>query len=167
MEGVTLRPAQLRDIDSVCALDLEALFFDDRLGGMHLRASTERAVRGRQVAALSRNDATVLLAERDGHPIGLAALTLPSADSWAAPLVRAGRAAAVNTLSVTEGERSRGIGQLLAEAVHARATEAGAEVTLVHYASVNPYSTRFWNAQGYRPLWLNWSAPLTRLSANN
>lgn len=41
---------------------------------------------------------------------------------------------------------------------------AGAAVTLLHYAGLNPLSGPFWHRCGYRPLWTTWRvSPAARL----
>jgi hypothetical protein len=39
---------------------------------------------------------------------------------------------------------------------------AGAAITLLHYAQLNPLSVPFWSQQGYRPLWTSWETKPAR-----
>ena len=32
----------------------------------------------------------------------------------------------------------------------------GVDITLLHYAQLNPLSAPFWSRMGYRPLWTGW-----------
>ena len=33
---------------------------------------------------------------------------------------------------------------------------SGVNITLLHYAQLNPLSAPFWGRMGYRPLWTGW-----------
>jgi len=59
---------------------------------------------------------------------------------------------------VRPGERSGGIGACLVRQVHSELDARGIDLTLLHYAQVNPLSAPFWHRMGYRPLWSTWEA---------
>ncbi|MBA8793165.1 ribosomal protein S18 acetylase RimI-like enzyme [Friedmanniella endophytica] len=158
-DGLELRPARLDDLDAVVALQLEELFYDDLLGGLHLRSSVERAVRAAAAAALSRNDGSRILALRDGSAVGLVAVDLPD-QADVGGLAAADRVGYVDCLSVTAGARGSGVGRRLARAADDRLAEDGAAVVLLTHSTVNPLSAPFWAREGFRPLWVIWSRPL-------
>lgn len=111
-------------------------------------------------AALSASLATGLdgwtwLAECAGEPVGFAQVHPPGAVGWVAPLVAA-PTGYFGYLYVRPDGRSAGVGTALAARGHAALAEVGTEVTLLHHALPNPYSTTFWARQGYRPLWTVW-----------
>lgn len=55
-------------------------------------------------------------------------------------------------------DRGAGIGAALVSRVHDVLDTRGIDVTLLHYAQVNPLSAPFWHRMGYRPLWTIWEA---------
>jgi len=61
-------------------------------------------------------------------------------------------------------DRGGGTGAALVSQVHDVLDARGIDVTLLHYAQVNPLSAPFWHRMGYRPLWTIWKArPATTL----
>jgi hypothetical protein len=60
------------------------------------------------------------------------------------------------------------VGAALVRRGHGDLDAAGVDVTLLHYAGLNPLSGPFWHRCGYRPLWTGWQArPASRLGAVN
>lgn len=59
---------------------------------------------------------------------------------------------------VRPDERGGGIGAALVRHVHGELDARGIDLTLLHYAQVNPLSAPFWHRMGYRPLWSTWEA---------
>jgi len=62
------------------------------------------------------------------------------------------------TMFVRPDERSGGIGAALVRHVDGELDARGIDLTLLHYAKVNPLSAPFWHRMGYRPLWSTWEA---------
>jgi predicted GNAT family acetyltransferase len=78
--------------------------------------------------------------------------------TWIAPLAEAAPVAYLLLAGVQPGQRGRGVGAALTARLHDDVAAAGVQVTLLHYAQVNPLSAPFWSQQGYRPLWTVWEA---------
>jgi GNAT superfamily N-acetyltransferase len=55
-------------------------------------------------------------------------------------------------------ERGTGTGTALIHSVHHALDAQGIDLTLLHYAQLNPLSGPFWHRMGYRPLWSTWAA---------
>lgn len=94
---------------------------------------------------------TLLLAERDGEPIGYAVVSLgEGAATWdlGEPTTE------IETLSVLESERGNGVGRALTEAAAALATEAGARSVLVGVGHSNDDAIRFYERQGFEPFYV-------------
>ena len=82
----------------------------------------------------------------------------PAAATWIADMTRTGATAYLQTMFVRPDERSGGIGAALVRHVHGEIDACGIDLTLLHYAQVNPLSAPFWHRMGYRPLWSTWEA---------
>lgn len=157
-QGVQLRRAGLVDIDAVVSLGLEAIRFDAEVCGVTVRPDTAAALRQECADLLSGPRPWAWLAERDGNPVGMLIAEPPAAAAWIAPMAGAAPVAYLLLAGVQPGERGQGIGAALAAQLHHDIAEAGVQVTLLHYAQVNPLSAPFWSQQGYRPLWTVWEA---------
>ncbi|NDL58445.1 GNAT family N-acetyltransferase [Phytoactinopolyspora mesophila] len=156
--SVRIRRAEPADLDSVVALQLEALRYDEQFGSCTVREPTERTLRARLTAALARHDGTIMLAERGPKAVGLVIVDLPPRTEWITGLVNVSRAGYLECLSVTAEARGTGIGRALVDAAHERFRDAAIETKLLHYCVVNPVSAPFWHGLGYRPLWTHWTA---------
>lgn len=101
----------------------------------------------------------VLIAERDGRPLGMAQYRWARLAEDSRPrLLPDGDWGYVNCLSVAPGRRSCGVGRTLMGTVRARLAAVGTRGTYLYYNPANPLSSVFWPRQGYRPLWTIWEA---------
>ncbi len=98
------------------------------------------------------------MAEQDSRPVALTVVEPPDAATWIAGMTRPGATAYLQTMFVRPGERSGGIGACMVRHVHDELDARGIDLTLLHYAQVNPLSAPFWHRMGYRPLWSSWEA---------
>ena len=105
---------------------------------------------------LSGDDNAVLLAERDGEPIGYAVVSLGGgAATWDV----GERTVEIETLSVLESERGHGVGRALTDAAIGLAAEAGAGSVLVGVAHSNADAIRFYEREGFEPFYLSLIKP--------
>jgi GNAT superfamily N-acetyltransferase len=100
------------------------------------------------------------VAEQAGEVLGYVSIEWPDHAGWVAGLAAGDRSrtAYLGCMSVQAGRRSGGIGAALAAHVHGHLDAAGVQLTLLHYAALNPLSAPFWARCGYRPLWTTWEA---------
>jgi GNAT superfamily N-acetyltransferase len=157
-EGLVIRPAGPGDLDSVTELEMGVVRYDAHFGGSIPRPATEALVRAESQAALARRPGWTWLAEQDSQPVALTVVEPPDAATWIAGMTRPGTTAYLQTMFVLPGERSSGIGAGLVRHVHDELDTRGIDLTLLHYAQVNPLSAPFWHRMGYRPLWSSWEA---------
>ena len=155
---LAIRQAALDDLDIVTELEMGVVRYDAHFGGSIPRLATEALVRADARAALGHVPAWIWIAERGGQPVGLAIVEPPVDATWIAGMTRPGSTAYLQTMFVEPGERGGGVGATLTRHVHDELDARGIEVTLLHYAQVNPLSGPFWNRMGYRPLWTSWEA---------
>jgi GNAT superfamily N-acetyltransferase len=156
--GLIIRPAGPGDLDVVTELELGVVRYDAHFGGSVPRPATAALVRAETQAALAKRPSWTWLAEQDGQPVALTVVEPPDAATWIAGMTRPGATAYLQTMFVRPGERSGGTGAALARQVHAELDARGIDLTLLHYAQVNPLSPPFWHRMGYRPLWSAWEA---------
>jgi GNAT superfamily N-acetyltransferase len=157
-EGLVIRPATADDLDAVAELELGVVRYDAHFGGSIPRPATEALVRAETQAALAKRPGWTWLAEQDGQPVALTVVEPPAAATWIAGMTRTGTTAYLQTVFVRPDERSGGIGAALVRHVHGELDARGIDLTLLHYAQVNPLSAPFWHRMGYRPLWSTWEA---------
>lgn len=159
--GATVRPIAPPDLDATTALWLELIRWDAQFGtGCVERPATAGALRD----ALGRPDLWTWVAEVDGRVDGLLMIDPPERAGWVAPMTAAAPAGYLGCLVVTGRRRGHGAGAALVHAGHRALDAAGAGVTLLHYAGLNPLSAPFWHRCGYRPLWTTWRvSPAARL----
>jgi GNAT superfamily N-acetyltransferase len=157
-QGLRIRRAGPADIDAVVRLGLEVIRFDAHFGSVTERPGTAAALR-REAAGLLAVPATwIWLAERDGDAIGMLCAERPESAAWIAPMVRGEPVAYLLLMGVAPGQRGSGVGAAMVARLHREIEAAGAAVTLLHYAQINPLSAPFWSQQGYRPLWTAYEA---------
>ena len=156
--GLVIRPARPDDLDRVTELEMGVVRYDAHFGGSVPRPATEALVRAESRVALARRPGWIWLAEQDGHPVALTVVEPPDAATWISGMTRPGATAYLQTMFVRPGERSGGIGAGLVRHVHDELDARGIDLTLLHYAQVNPLSAPFWHRMGYRPLWSTWEA---------
>lgn len=102
--------------------------------------------RGQYLDWLTRDEYTLLIAERDGEPIGYAVVSIGAGGAtWD---VGEGTAE-VETLSVLESERGSGVGRALTDAAREVAAEAGVRAIAVGVAHTNDGAIRFYEREGY------------------
>jgi len=155
-EGLVIRPASPADLDVVTELEMGVVRYDAHFGGSIPRPATGALVRAETQAALAKRPGWTWLAEQDGRPVALTVVEPPAAAAWIANMTRPGATAYLQTMFVRPGERGGGIGAALVRQVHAELDARGIDLTLLHYAQVNPLSAPFWHQMGYRPLWTAW-----------
>ena len=96
-------------------------------------------------------DAVLLVAERDGRPVGYAMLTAgPGAATWDLGEVTV----ELETLSVLPEERGSGVGAALMDASRAWALERGVRTIHVGLAHTNVGARRFYEREGFTPFYL-------------
>jgi GNAT superfamily N-acetyltransferase len=156
--GLDIRYAGPDDLDVVTELEMGVVRYDAHFGGSIPRPATEALVRADARAALGHLPPWIWIAEQGGQPVGLTIVEPPRDAAWIAGMTRPGSTAYLQTMFVRQDERSGGIGAALVKHVHDELDARGVEVTLLHYAQVNPLSGPFWNRMGYRPVWTTWEA---------
>ena len=156
--GLVIRPARPDDLDRVTELEMGVVRYDAHFGGSVPRPATEALVRAESRVALARRPGWIWLAEQDSHPVALTVVEPPDAATWISGMTRPGATAYLQTMFVRPGERSGGVGACVIRHVHDELDARGIDLTLLHYAQVNPLSAPFWHRVGYRPLWSTWEA---------
>ena len=157
-QGLVIRPAVPADLDCVTELEMGVVRYDAHFGGSIPRPATAALVRAEAQAALAKRPGWIWLAEQNGEPVALAVAEPPDAATWIANMARPGATAYLQTMFVRPDERSGGTGTALVRQVHSELDARGIDLTLLHYAQVNPLSAPFWHRMGYRPLWSTWEA---------
>ncbi len=116
-----------------------------------------RIRRGEYLEWLAGDSHTLLLAERDGEPIGYAVVSIDGgATTWALGETTA----EIETLSVLESERGDGVGGQLTELAAEVAREGGAETILVAAAHSNEDAIRFYEREGFSDFYVLLTRPL-------
>jgi GNAT superfamily N-acetyltransferase len=157
-QGLTIRQAGPDDLDIVTELEMDVVRYDAHFGGSIPRPGTEALVRAEVRIGLRYVPTWTWLAERGGEPVGVATVEPPEDAAWIAGMTRPGSTAYLRIGFVRPDERGTGIGAALVKRVHDELDARGIDVTLLHYAQVNPLSGPFWSRMGYRPLWTSWEA---------
>ncbi len=155
---LVIRDAGPDDFTAVTELEMGVIRFDANFGGAVLRPATTTLLRVDVKSRLSRSPTWTWLAERDRRPAGLVTVQPPQDATWLRPLANRERVAYLQTGFVVPGDRGRGTGERLVRHVHEILDDSGIQLTLLHYAQVNPLSGPFWSRLGYRPLWTIWEA---------
>ncbi|HEX4107209.1 MAG TPA: GNAT family N-acetyltransferase [Solirubrobacteraceae bacterium] len=107
--------------------------------------------RAKYVRCLGEPDTFVLVAERDGATVGYAFVTVGAGFAcWATDE----RVAELETLSVLPGERSRGVGAALLDAVGERLTAMGVGQLALTSTTTNVDAHRFYARRGLQPAFL-------------
>jgi GNAT superfamily N-acetyltransferase len=156
---MVIRHPGLADLDAVTELELGVIHYDAHFGAAFPRPATPALVKeSTRTAIQNRPDWTWLAIGNDGRPVGLAVVEPPDEAKWIAGLTRHGQTAYLSTMYLKPDERGSGTGTKLVESVHDALDTRGIDLTLLHYAQVNPLSAPFWHRMGYRPLWSIWAA---------
>ena len=90
----------------------------------------------------------LLLAEEDGRAIAYAMVSIGGGQTT---LATGDRVAELETLSVAEGERGRGVGRALMDAAYAVMRELGAGEVMLYVLDGNEDAMRFYERQGLKP----------------
>ena len=151
--GVVVRRATAADVDTLVAMELELVRWNQVLGQMTERPNTTELIRAKHTAD---GRPWSWVAETDGVPVGQLSVLDPDHAPWASGLSSAGSAVYLSDLMVLPGSRGAGAGTALVEHVHRELDSAGFSATLLHYVGVNPLAGPFWHRCGYRPLSTNW-----------
>jgi GNAT superfamily N-acetyltransferase len=163
--GLRIRAAGPGDLDALERLGMEMMRYDAHFGYVAVRPHTARNLREDAARALDAPQPRIWLAEHDGAAVGMVQADPPKESGWVAPLVRIQPAAYLGEMSVLPGARGTGVGTALVQHLHRELDAAGASVTLLHHAQLNPLSAPFWNRMGYRPLWTSWEVrPANRVT---
>jgi GNAT superfamily N-acetyltransferase len=155
--GVTVRPLTAADTDVAARLWLEEAVWDRAFNGMVERTSTEPRIRERVSEIVSRDQPWSWIAESANRPVGVVMVSPPDRAAWVKPTVAARSVAHVDNMVVSADVRGGGVGAALMREVHRALDGSGVDVTLLHYAALNPLSGPFWHRWGYRPLWTSWA----------
>jgi ribosomal protein S18 acetylase RimI-like enzyme len=109
---------------------------------------------------LADDEHALLLAERDGEPVGYAMVSVGGgAPSWGG---LGDRTAEIETLSVLESERGAGVGAELTQAAIDFARERGAGSILVAAAHSNEGALSFYRREGFEDFYVLLSRPIDR-----
>src|SRR5262249_32498248 len=144
-----VRRAVEADVNTVLALELELVRWNQLLGQMTERPNTRELIRAKHTGD---SRPWSWLAEGDGVPAGFLSVLDPDHASWASGLSSAGSAVYLSDLMVLPGRRGAGVGAALVQHVHRELDRAGFNATLLHYLGMNPLAIPFWHRCGYRPL---------------
>jgi ribosomal protein S18 acetylase RimI-like enzyme len=99
------------------------------------------------------DDHALLIAEREGDPIGYAIVSIGDGPAtWDV----GDRVAEIESLSVLASARGGGVGRALTEAAFQFAAEAGAGATFVGIAHSNEGALRFYAREGFEPFYVTW-----------
>jgi GNAT superfamily N-acetyltransferase len=162
--AAVIRPMTEADLDDVVDLHLEQIRWGAQFGGGPVRATAADVARRVYTGVLGLDDPWTWIAEWDGRAVGMITVTPPDRAGWVAATSSASTPAYVGTTVVLAPRRASGVGAALVARAHAALDRAGVDVTLLHYASLNPLSAPFWHRSGYRPLWSWWAVgPASRL----
>jgi GNAT superfamily N-acetyltransferase len=159
--GVAVRRAGEADVDTLVALELQLVRWNQTLGQMNERPNTADLIRAKHTAD---DRPWSWLAEVDGTPVGSLSVLDPDQARWASGLTSAGRAVYLSDMMVIPGRRGAGAGTALVRHVHAELDRAGYDAVILDYLGMNPLSVPFWHRCGYRPLQTVWEVrPATHL----
>ena len=155
---LVIRHAGPADLDKVTELELGVIHYDAHFGAAFSRPATPTLSRENTRKALEQRPDWTWLATRHDQPIGLAVVEPPHEATWIAGLTREGQTAYLPSMFLSPEERGTGAGAKLITHVHQQLDARGIDLTLLHYAQLNPLSGPFWHRMGYRPLWSTWTA---------
>jgi len=155
---LVIRPAEPTDLDEITELELGVIHYDAHFGAAFLRPATPTLTRENTRKALEQRPDWTWLATRHGKPVGLAVVEPPTEAQWIAGLTRKGQTAYLPSMFLSPEARGTGTGAKLMTTVHQALDARSIDLTLLHYAQMNPLSGPFWHRMGYRPLWSVWAA---------
>jgi GNAT superfamily N-acetyltransferase len=155
---MVIRQAGSQDLDTVTELELALVRYEANFGAAIPRPATPTLVKQATRNALEHRPGWTWLATKRGRPVGLAVVEPPEEAAWIAGMTRPGRTVYLPSMFIAPGERGSGTGAALVRHVHDALDARGIDLTLLHYAQLNPLSAPFWHRMGYRPLWSTWEA---------
>jgi GNAT superfamily N-acetyltransferase len=155
---LVIRQAEPTDLDQVTELELGVIHYDAYFGAAFPRPATPTLTRENTRNGLEQRPDWTWLATRHGQPVGLAVVEPPIEAEWIAGMTRPGRTAYLPSMFISPDDRGSGTGAALITKVHEALDARGIDLTLLHYAQLNPLSGPFWHRMGYRPLWSIWAA---------
>jgi GNAT superfamily N-acetyltransferase len=155
---LVIRHAGPHDRDAVNELELGVIHYDAHFGAAIPRPATPALVQNNTRKALGQRPDWTWLALHRGRPVGLAVVEPPAEAAWIAGMTRPGRTAYLVSMFISPEDRGSGTGAKLVTRVHDALDARGIDLTLLHYAQMNPLSAPFWHRMGYRPLWSTWEA---------
>jgi GNAT superfamily N-acetyltransferase len=150
---VVVRRATEADVDTVVAMELDLVRWNQVLGQMTERPNTAELIRAKHTGDTRPWS---WLAEVDGMPVALLTVLDPAHAPWASGLSSAGAAVYLSDLMVLPGWRGGGVGAALVQHVHSELDGADLNATLLRYLGMNPLAAPFWHRCGYRPLTADW-----------
>jgi ribosomal protein S18 acetylase RimI-like enzyme len=114
------------------------------------RSGAEAWARRRRhyVSLLESGSGTLLLAEEDGRVVGYAMVSVIGGQ---ATLTTGDRMAELETLSVAEEQRGRGVGGALMDAAYDVMRELGIDDVMLYVMDGNEGATRFYERLGFEP----------------
>jgi len=155
---LVIRQADPADLDKVTELELGVIHYDAHFGAAIPRPATPKLVREATRRSLEQRPDWTWLAIRRGRPVGLAVVEPPDEATWIAGMTSPGRTAYLPSMFLSPHDRGTGTGAALITQVHDALDARRVDLTLLHYAQLNPLSGPFWHRMGYRPLWSIWAA---------
>jgi ribosomal protein S18 acetylase RimI-like enzyme len=158
MDDVVVRRAVPADVPALEGLWTE--FIDHHAeGDAYFRRSpgAERIHGARLSEELDRADRLILVAEHGRKPVGFAIAEIRGASD----LFLVGPYGFVRDLGVTRTARRLGVGQRLYDAVLEWLAELGVLRAELDVTETNETARRFWERQGYRPLYTRMTVDLS------
>jgi GNAT superfamily N-acetyltransferase len=157
-DDLVIRHAEPTDLDAITELELDVIYYDAHFGAAFPRPATPALTRENTRKALEQRPDWTWLATRHNQPIGLAVVEPPHEATWIAGMTQEGQTAYLPSMFLSPDARGAGTGAKLITHVHEQLDARGIDLTLLHYAQLNPLSGPFWHRMGYRPLWSTWTA---------
>lgn len=157
MDDVLVRCAVAADVPALEGLWAE--FIDHHAeGDEYFRRSPEAVgIHGTRLSEdLDRDDHLILIAEYEGKPVGFAIAEVRGASE----LFLVGSYGFVRDLGVTRSARRLGVGQRLYARVLEWFVELGVRRAELEVTVTNEAARRFWERQGYRPLYTRMTVEL-------
>jgi ribosomal protein S18 acetylase RimI-like enzyme len=149
-----VRRGTREDIEALAPIWAALRDHHSTLEAMTLVRSPERSWeirRGQYEEWIDDGEHTLLIAERDGRPVGYAMVSI--CEGGPATWDVGERSAEIDTLAVLEDQRGEGVGHALMDAAAAVARERGAGAVFVGVAHTNEGALRFYEREGYRPFY--------------
>jgi GNAT superfamily N-acetyltransferase len=150
---VVVRRATGADLDTVVAMELELIRWNQTLGQMTERPNTSELIRAKHT---TDGRPWSWLAEVASVPVGLLSVLDPDHARWVSSVSSVGTAVYLSELMVLPGRRGAGVGAALVQQVHRELDSAGFDAVVLSYLGMSPLAGPFWHRCGYRPLQTTW-----------